>query len=128
MSFLIIILLAVLTTLRSGALICYHRRPISLLVPPKQKTLLRPWQRTSYGARLTMHCQWGWLSIFCFFCPWWPSPLTFDLDIQTSASEGPNTSSLWIWRKSVQRFPRYLSDKQKNKQNEQVTDSAKTEP
>jgi len=38
---LIIILLAVLTTLRSGAFICYHRRPISLLVPPK-KTWLRP--------------------------------------------------------------------------------------
>jgi len=30
-----------LKTLRSGALICYHRRPISLLVPPKQKTWLR---------------------------------------------------------------------------------------
>ena len=28
--------------MRSGALICYHRRPISLLVPPKQKTWLRP--------------------------------------------------------------------------------------
>jgi len=29
--------------LRSGALIWYHRRPISFLVPPKQKTRLRPW-------------------------------------------------------------------------------------
>jgi len=34
--------------------------------------------------------------------------LTFDLDIQTHPSEEPNTSSLWIWRKSVQRFPRYF--------------------
>jgi len=44
---LIIILLAVfnnfairrlfLTTLRSGALICYHRRPILLLVPPQSR-------------------------------------------------------------------------------------------
>jgi len=42
--------------------------------------------------------------------------LTFDLDIQTLLSEGPSTSSLCISRKSVQRFPRYLSDKQKSKQ------------
>jgi len=27
--------------------------------------------------------------------------LTFDLDLQTRPSEGPNTSSVWIWRKSV---------------------------
>ena len=39
--------------------------------------------------------------------------LTFDLDIQTRPSEGPNPSSLWISRKSVQRFPRYLIHKQK---------------
>jgi len=56
-----------------------------------------------------------------FFCPWWPWPLTFDLDIQTHPSEGPNTSSLWIWRKCVQRFPRYFIHKQT------VTDSATTE-
>jgi len=43
--------------------------------------------------------------------------LTFDLDIQTRPSEGPNTSNLWISRKSVQRFPRYVMHKQKtNKQ------------
>ena len=34
---LIIILHVVLTTLRSGALICYHRRPILLLVPQSRK-------------------------------------------------------------------------------------------
>jgi len=34
--------------------------------------------------------------------------LTFDLDIQTYPRKGPNSSSLWIWRKSVQRFPRYF--------------------
>jgi len=39
--------------------------------------------------------------------------VTFDLDIQTRPSDGPNTSSLWIWRKSVQRFPRYFIHKQK---------------
>ena len=44
-----------------------------------------------------------------FFCSWWRWPLTFDLDIQTHTSQGPNTSSLWIWRtedarKSAQRF------------------------
>jgi len=38
------------------------------------------------------------------FCPRWPSRLTFDLDLQTHLSEGPNTSSLWIWRKSVQQL------------------------
>ena len=46
-------------------------------------------------------------------------PLIFDLDIQTRPSEGPNTSTLWILRKSVQRFPRDLSHKQK------VTDTTK---
>jgi len=39
--------------------------------------------------------------------------LTFDLDLQTRPSEGRNTSSVWIWRKSVQRFPRYFIHKQK---------------
>jgi len=41
--------------------------------------------------------------------------LTFDLDIQTRPSEWPNTSSLWIWRKSVQPFQRYLIHKQTKK-------------
>jgi len=50
--------------------------------------------------------------------------LTFDLDLQTRPSEGPNTSALWIWRKSVQRFPRYLIHKQKK---HRLT-AAKTEP
>jgi len=49
--------------------------------------------------------------------------LTFDLDIQTRRSEGPNTSSLWIWCKSFQPFPRY--DSQTKKTNKKVTDSAK---
>jgi len=40
--------------------------------------------------------------------------LTFDLDIQTLLSGGPNTSSPWIWWKSVQRFPRYFRHKQKS--------------
>jgi len=41
--------------------------------------------------------------------------LTLDLDIQTRPSEGTNTSSLWIWYKSIQRFPRYLIHKQNKK-------------
>jgi len=39
--------------------------------------------------------------------------LTFDLDLQTHPSEGPNTSSVWIWHKSFQWFRRYFVDKQK---------------
>jgi len=34
-------------------------------------------------------------------------PLTFDLDLQTRPSEGPNTSFLWIWHRSIQRFWRF---------------------
>jgi len=37
--------------------------------------------------------------------------LTFDLGLQTSPSEGLNTSSMWIWRKSVQQFPIYFIQK-----------------
>jgi len=44
--------------------------------------------------------------------------LTFDL--QTRPSEGPNTSFVWIWRKSVQQFRRYFIHKQKTQ-----TDGAK---
>jgi len=40
-------------------------------------------------------------------------------------SEGPSTSSLWIYRKSVQRFPRYLMHNQKIKTSQTVL---KTEP
>ena len=50
---------------------------------------------------------------FSVFCPWRPWPLTFDLALQAPQSEGSNTSSMWIWRKSVQRFPRYFIHKQK---------------
>jgi len=39
--------------------------------------------------------------------------LTFDLDFQTRFSKGLNTSSMRIWRKSVQQFPRYFIHKQK---------------
>ena len=38
----------------------------------------------------------------CRFCLWWSWSLTFDRDLQTRPSVGPNTSSVWIWRKSVQ--------------------------
>jgi len=39
-----------------------------------------------------------------------------DLDLQTRPIEGQNASSLWTWRKSVQRFPRYYIHKQKKSQ------------
>ena len=39
--------------------------------------------------------------------------LAFDLDLQTQPSEGPNTSSMWMWRKSIQRFPWYFIHKTK---------------
>jgi len=46
--------------------------------------------------RVTMHFQWERnLSLVTS---------TFDLDIQTCPSKEANMSSLWIWRKSVQRF------------------------
>jgi len=35
--------------------------------------------------------------------------LTFDLDTQTRPSEGPNTSFVWIWRKSVQNLPPFTA-------------------
>ena len=47
--------------------------------------------------------------------------LAFDSDIQTRPSEGPHTSSLRIWHKSVRQFPRYFTPKQ----TKNVTDSAK---
>ena len=42
--------------------------------------------------------------------------------IQTRPSEGPNTSSLWIWRKSVQRIS---GSRDISHSNKKVTDSAK---
>jgi len=42
-------------------------------------------------------------------------PGDLDLHIQSRLSDGPNTSSMWIWRKPFSRFPRYLIHKQKNK-------------
>ena len=37
--------------------------------------------------------------------------LTFDLDLQTCPSEGPNTSSVWIWHKSVPEIFHTLTKK-----------------
>jgi len=42
--------------------------------------------------------------------------LTFDLDLQTRPCERWNTSSVWIWRKSIQRFPGYFIHNQKETQ------------
>jgi len=39
--------------------------------------------------------------------------LNFDLDFKTRPGEGPNVSTVWIWRRSVQRFPRYFIHKRK---------------
>jgi len=43
------------------------------------------------------------------FCPWWPRPWH-----SNSSKQGTNTFSLWIWCKSVRRFPRYFTHKQKS--------------
>ena len=67
----------------------------------------------------------GWWESTARFLSLWPRSLTFDLGIQTLPSERSNTSSLWIWRKSVQRFQRYVTNKQNEKKNEKVTDGAK---
>ena len=40
-------------------------------------------------------------------------PGDLDLNIQARLSEEPNTSFLRIWRKSVQRFPRYFTQQNK---------------
>jgi len=40
------------------------------------------------------------LTVFRFFVP-----DDLDFDIQTRPSEGPNTSSLWIWHKNIQTVP-----------------------
>ena len=38
--------------------------------------------RMVYGARLIMHCQWGWDSILFVFCPWWPWSLILTLTFE----------------------------------------------
>jgi len=48
--------------------------------------------------------------------------LAADLDILTLPSEGPNTSSLWIWRKSVYWFWRFHTQTKKSQT------APKTEP
>jgi len=59
---------------------------------------------------LTMHCQWGGK----------PPLVTLTFDIwpwhSNSSERGWNTCSLWIWRKSVQPFPRYFRHKQNKQQ------------
>ena len=49
--------------------------------------------------------------------------LTYDLGIQTCPSKWPNTSSLWICPKSVQRFPEIFHTQTKKSQT-----APKTEP
>ena len=51
----------------------------------------------------------------CCSLPWWPWSLTSDLAFQTPPSEGPNMSSVWIWRKSDHWFPKYFIHKQKHR-------------
>ena len=51
--------------------------------------------------------------------------LTFDFDLQTRLSEGPNTPSVWIWRKSIHWFPGYFIRKQKTNRQQ---NGAKAEP
>jgi len=71
---------------------------------------------TAYDSRLTVYYQWDDSTAFRFVpgdLDLWP--LTFDLDIQTRPSQGPNTSSLWIWRKSVRRSRDIWGTNKKNK-------------
>ena len=77
----------------------------------------------------------GWLNKIMFFLPninhtqaaerdenaifysWWPSRLTFDLDLQTHPSEGPIRPSVWIWRKFIQcSVPKIFPTQTKNPQ------------
>jgi len=87
-----------------------------------------PWQQQNGPAA----AEWRYMHKrvpFCRFRGWWECTARFvpgdlDLDIQTRPSKGPNTSFVWLWRKSVQRFRRYLIHKQKiNKKT-----ALKTEP
>jgi len=50
------------------------------------------------------------LSLVTLIVDLWPLTLTFK--VQTRQSERANTSSVWICRKSVQRFPGYFIHKQ----------------
>jgi len=52
------------------------------------------------------------------------TPLTFDPDLQTRPSDGPNMYSVRIWRKSVQRFPEIFHAQTKKPQ----IDGAKNRP
>jgi len=58
-----------------------HRRNPS---PPGGTQWYRLVLRAAYGTRPTMHCQWDDSAVFRF-CPWWPWPLTFDLDLRNRA-------------------------------------------
>jgi len=54
----------------------------------------------------TIHTQAAEGAIKCRFLSWWPWP--------SNSSERWTTSSLWIWRKSVQWFPRYFIHNKKS--------------
>jgi len=66
---LIIILLAVFNNFAIRHPICYHNRPISLLVPPKQKTWLRPCKRRP-GFRYLCYSIFVLRMNICFRCIW----------------------------------------------------------
>jgi len=54
--------------------------------PPTATQCTRLLLHAAYGlqctCRLTMHCQWEWLSIFSFFLCRWPWPLTLTLELK----------------------------------------------
>jgi len=54
--------------------------------------LLLAWHLPQLGHSIPS-ISWGVVSSQRIFCPWWRWPLTFDLDVQTHPTEGPNTSS-----------------------------------
>jgi len=61
---------------------------------------------------------------FCFFCPWWPWPSTFDRDIQTLPSEGGDQTR-FPCKLGANPFNRSRDISYTNKKMKNVTDSVK---
>jgi len=73
--------------------------------------------------RVPFHCCRGWTECTVHFLS---LVTTFDLDLQTHLSKGPNMSSLWIWRKTAQQFWIYLIHEQKK--TKKIITALKMEP
>jgi len=99
--------------------------------PPAATEWCRLLLIAAYGVRRTPYhaLSMGTTQQYFVFVPGdfdlWSLTLTFTLVWAKDQTRLPSVSCLWIWRKSVQRFPRYLSHNQKTNKMEKVTDSAK---